>query len=39
MPETGYLSADALVRPLSHFDMIGIYVLLAIIGNYLAIES
>ncbi|MFD1952151.1 helix-turn-helix domain-containing protein [Sphingomonas arantia] len=36
---TGYLAADALVAPLSYFDMFGFYVVLAIVGNYLAIEG
>ena len=36
---TAYLVADALITPLSYFDMFGFYVLLAIVGNYLAIEG
>lgn len=36
---TGYLIADALIAPLSYFDMFGFYVVLAIVGNYLAIEG
>lgn len=36
---TGYLAADALIAPLSYFDMFGFYVVLAIVGNYLAIEG
>ncbi|MEG3163150.1 helix-turn-helix domain-containing protein [Sphingomonas sp. PB2P19] len=36
---TAYLVADALVAPLSYFDMFGFYVVLAIVGNYLAIEG
>ena len=36
---TGYLIADALIAPLSYFDMFGFYVVLAVVGNYLAIEG
>jgi AraC-like DNA-binding protein len=36
---TGYLIADAVVAPLSYFDMFGFYVVLAVVGNYLAIEG
>jgi AraC-like DNA-binding protein len=36
---TGYLVADALIAPLSYFDMFGFYVVLAVVGNYLAIEG
>ena len=36
---TVYLVADALIAPLSYFDMFGFYVVLAIVGNYLAIEG
>jgi AraC-like DNA-binding protein len=36
---TGYLIADAAVAPLSYFDMFGFYVVLAVVGNYLAIEG
>lgn len=36
---TGYLIADALITPLSYFDMFGFYVVLAVVGNYLAIEG
>ena len=36
---TGYLATDALIAPLSYFDMFGFYVVLAIVGNYLAIEG
>lgn len=36
---TGYLIADALIVPLSYLDMFGFYVVLAIVGNYLAIEG
>lgn len=35
----GYLVADVLIAPLSYFDMFGFYVVLAIVGNYLAIEG
>ncbi len=34
-----YLVADTLVASLSYFDMFGFYVVLAIVGNYLAIEG
>ncbi|MEG3162790.1 helix-turn-helix domain-containing protein [Sphingomonas sp. LB2R24] len=36
---TGYLIADALIAPLSYFDMFGFYVVLAVVGNYMAIEG
>ncbi len=36
---TGYLIADAVIAPLSYFDMFGFYVVLAVVGNYLAIEG
>ncbi len=36
---TGYLIADALIAPLSYLDMFGFYVVLAVVGNYLAIEG
>lgn len=36
---TGYLIADTLIAPLSYFDMFGFYVVLAVVGNYLAIEG
>jgi len=36
---TGYLIADAVVAPLSYFDMFGFYIVLAVVGNYLAIEG
>jgi AraC-like DNA-binding protein len=36
---TAYLIADALIAPLSYFDMFGFYVVLAVVGNYLAIEG
>ncbi|WP_156357669.1 AraC family transcriptional regulator [Sphingomonas sp. Leaf62] len=36
---TGYLITDALIAPLSYFDMFGFYVVLAVVGNYLAIEG
>ncbi len=36
---TVYLAADAVIAPLSYFDMFGFYVVLAIVGNYLAIEG
>ncbi|KQT25435.1 hypothetical protein ASG37_16445 [Sphingomonas sp. Leaf407] len=36
---TGYLIVEALVAPLSYFDMFGFYVVLAVVGNYLAIEG
>lgn len=36
---TGYLAVDALIAPLSYFDMFGFYVVLALVGNYLAIEG
>ena len=36
---TGYLIAEAVIAPLSYFDMFGFYVVLAVVGNYLAIEG
>lgn len=36
---TGYLAVDALIAPLSYLDMFGFYVVLAIVGNFLAIEG
>ena len=36
---TGYLAADALITPLTYFDMFGFYLVLALVGNYLAIEG
>jgi AraC-like DNA-binding protein len=36
---TGYLIADALIAPLSYFEMFGFYVVLAVVGNCLAIEG
>lgn len=36
---TGYLTADAVIAPLSYFDMFGFYAVLTVVGNYLAIEG
>lgn len=36
---TAYVAADTLVVPLSYADMFGFYLVLAILGNYLAIEG
>ncbi|MGI4881090.1 MAG: helix-turn-helix domain-containing protein [Janthinobacterium lividum] len=36
---TAYIVVDAVVAPLSYVDMFGLYIVLAIIGNYLAIEG